>query len=135
MSGAAEALQEAVFETLSGDATLTAMLGGAKVYDGAPRNAEAPYVHLGEATARDWSTATEAGTEVTFAVVAWSREPGREECLQIAERVVALLHDAALVLDGNRLVNLRHLSTETAREEKPQGRRALVRFRARIEVE
>jgi hypothetical protein len=48
---------------------------------------------------------------------------------------VALLHDAALVLDGNRLVNLRHLSTETAREEKPQGRRALVRFRARIEVE
>jgi hypothetical protein len=76
ISGAAEALQEAVFETLSGDATLTAMLGGAKVYDGAPRNAEAPYVHLGEATARGWSTATEAGTEVTFAVVAWSREPG-----------------------------------------------------------
>ncbi len=134
MSGAAEALQEAVFATLAGDATLATLLGGARIYDGAPRNAEAPYVHLGEVTARDWSTATEAGTEVTFAVVAWSREPGRKEALAIADRVVALLHDAALTLSGHRLVNLRHLTTETAREEKPQGRRAVARFRARVEV-
>jgi hypothetical protein len=133
MSGAAEALQEAVFDALSADATLTTLLGGARVYDGAPRNAEAPYVHLGEATARDWSTATEAGTEVAFAVVAWSREPGRKEALAIADRVVALLHDVALTVSGHRLVNLRHLTTETAREEKPQGRRAVARFRARIE--
>ena len=54
---------------LSGDAELTALLGGARVYDGAPRNAAAPYVHLGEITARDWSTATEAGEEISFAVV------------------------------------------------------------------
>jgi hypothetical protein len=134
MSGAAEALQEAVFAVLSGDATLTTLLGGAKVYDGAPRNAVAPYVHLGEATARDWSTATEAGTEVTFAVVAWSREPGRKEVLAIADRVVALLHDAVLTVSGHRLVNLRHLATETARNDRPEGRRAVARFRARVEV-
>lgn len=134
MSGAAEALQEGVFDVLAGDATLTALIG-ARVYDGAPRNAAAPYVHLGEATARDWSTATEAGSEVTFAVIAWSREPGRKEALSIADRVVALLHDAALELDGWRLVNLRHLSTETAREEKREGRRAVARFRARMEEE
>jgi hypothetical protein len=134
MSGAAAALQAAVFEVLSADATLAALLGGAKVVDGAPRNEEAPYVHLGEATERDWSTATEAGSEVTFAVVAWSREPGRKQALMIAERVVAMLHDAALVLDGHRMVNLRHLSTETAREEKARGRRAVARFRARVEA-
>ena len=133
MSGPAEALQQAVFSTLSGDAALTTLLGGAKIYDGAPRNAEAPYVHLGEVTVRDWSTASEAGTEVAFAVVAWSRVPGRSEALAIADRVAVLLHDVDLTVSGHRLVNLRHLSTETAREEKPQGRRAVARFRARLE--
>ena len=59
-----------------------------------------PYVHLGEMNARDWSTATEAGTEMNFAVVAWSRTQGRSEGLAIADRVAALLHDAALALDG-----------------------------------
>jgi hypothetical protein len=130
---AARELQEAVFAALSGDATLAALLGGARVYDGAPRNAEAPYVHLGEFIARDWSTATEAGTEISLAVVVWSRAPGRSEGLLIADRLTALLHDAALALDGHRLVNLRHVATETARVEKPEGRRAVVRFRAVVE--
>ena len=128
-----QALQEAVFAALSTDATLQALLGGANVFDGAPRNAAAPYVHLGEMSARDWSTATEAGAEVNFAIVAWSRTPGRSEGLAIADRVAALLHDAALALDGWRLVNLRHLSTETARVEKPEGRRVVARFRAVVE--
>lgn len=132
---AARALQEAVFAMLAGDAALAALLGGARVYDGAPRNAEAPYVHLGEMNARDWSTATEAGAEIALEVVAWSREPGRAETLAIAERVRALLHDAALTLVGWRLVNLRHVATETARVAKPQGRRATVRFRAVVEAE
>ncbi len=92
-------------------------------------------MHLGELTARDWSTATEEGTEITFAVVAWSRAEGRSEGLAIADRVVALLHDAALVLSGYRLVNLRHVATETARVEKPEGRRTVARFRAAVEPE
>ena len=134
MSGA-RALQEAVFAALSADAALETLLGGAKVFDGAPRNAEAPYLHLGEFSARDWSTSTEAGTEILFAVVVWSRTPGRSEGLLVADRVIALLHDAALTLDGFRLVNLRHVATETARVEKPEGRRAVARFRAAVEPE
>jgi hypothetical protein len=132
---AGQALQEAVFSALSADATLETFLGGANVFDGAPRNAAAPYVHLGEMNARDWSTATEAGAEVNFAVVSWSRTPGRSEGLAVADRVAALLHDAPLALDGFRLVNLRHLSTETARVEKPEGRRTVSRFRAVVEPE
>ena len=135
MSAPSRALQEAVFSTLSGDATLEALLGGANVFDGAPRNQAAPYVHLGELNARDWSTATEAGTEINFAVVAWSRTEGRSEGLAIADRVVALLHDAAPALSGYRLVNLRHIATETARVEKPEGRRTVARFRAVVEPE
>lgn len=130
---AARALQEAVFDALVADATLEALIAGAKIFDAVPRNAEAPYVQIGEFSARDWSTATEAGTEILFAIVVWSRLPGRSEGFEIAERVVTLLHDAALTLDGFRLVNLRHVATETARVEKPEGRRAVVRFRAVVE--
>ena len=134
MSSSARALQEAVFSALSADAALTALIGAGQVHDGPPRNAAAPYVHLGEMTARDWSTSTEGGTEIVFAVVAWSRQPGLSEALAIAERVREVLDDAALVLAGHRLVNMRHISTETARAEKPEGRRAVVRFRAAIEA-
>jgi hypothetical protein len=133
MSGAAEALQRAVFAALSADAGLQALLGGPHVFDGAPRNAAAPYVHLGEMAARDWSTATDEGAEIGFAVVAWSRQDGRSEALAIAGRVRMLLHDAALAVEGWRLVNLRHLATETARAEKADGRRAVARFRAVME--
>ncbi len=133
MSSPARALQEAVFAALAADAALTGLIGAGRVHDGPPRNAAAPYVHLGEVTARDWSTSTEGGTEIVFAVVAWSRLPGRSEALAIAERVRVVLHDAPLVLAGHRLVNLRHLATETARAEKPEGRRAVVRFRAAVE--
>jgi hypothetical protein len=134
MSAPARALQAAVFATLAGDETLQAMIGDA-IFDAAPRNAAAPYVHLGELTASDWSTATEAGSEIRFAVVAWSRAEGRSEALAVADRVAALLHDATLELDGWRLVNLRHLATETARADKPEGRRAVARFRAVLEAE
>lgn len=130
----AGALQKAVFEALSADAILLGMLGGARVYDGAPRDAVAPYVHLGEMTVRDWSTSTDQGAEITFALVAWSREPGKSEVLALAGRVGAILHDAALPLDGWRLANLRHVGTETARADKLDGRRATLRFRAVIEA-
>jgi hypothetical protein len=126
------ALQQAVHGRLAGDAALAALLGGARIYDAVPRNAAAPYVHLGEAEARDWSTATEAGAEVLFSLVVFSEAAGRREALAIAARLRALLHAASLALDGHRLVQLRHLATETEREPK-DGRRARLGFRAVVE--
>jgi hypothetical protein len=123
------ALQQAAHALLAGDATLAALLGGAKIYDEVPRNAAAPYVHLGEAELRDWSTATEAGAEVLFSLVVFSEAAGRKEALTVTERVRVLLHDAALVPDGHRLVQLRHVATSTEREAR-DGRRAVLRFRA-----
>ena len=134
MSAAAVELQKGVFAALAGDAELAALLGGARVFDGPPRNALPPYVHLGEASVRDWSTGTEDGFEVRFAVIAWSETAGRMQALRLAERVRTVLADADLAPDGLRLVNLTHLGTETGRAEKPEGRRAVARFRAVVEV-
>ena len=48
----------------------------------------------------------------------------------IAARVEALLHDAALTLDGHRLVNLRFEQAEARREAQGRFSRASLRFRA-----
>ncbi len=126
-------LQQAVFDALVADPDLVTLLGGTFVYDAVPPNTDAPYVHLSDVTARDWSTATEAGTEVAFTVTAWSREAGRREALAIADRVQAALHDSPLTLAAHNLVNLRHLATETASTLIRGGRRARARFRAVLE--
>lgn len=124
------ALQQAVFALLSADAGLAAQLGGARVYDHVPRATDAPYVHLGEMTMRDFSTASETSAEIRFSIIAWSREPGRAQALAVAQTVIALLHDQPLALDGHLLINLRHTATETTRGDATGGRRALARFRA-----
>jgi len=131
-NGPAWALQRAVHDRLIGDADLLARLGGAHVYDSVPRGRDAPYVHLADVEVRDWSTATEAGAEILLRLHVWSQQPARGEALGIAERIVALLHDAALPLDGWRLVNLRFETTGTARAGRDR-RRAVLRFRAVVE--
>jgi hypothetical protein len=135
---AALALQQAVHATLAADATLAALIG-AGIYDGPQRNAAPPYLHFGDASERDWSTGTEAGAEVAFAIVALSRERGRNEALGILERVRAVLHDAVFAVDGWRLVTIRFVATESGRgdgggrSDRGDMRRAAARFRARLE--
>ncbi|MYZ50468.1 DUF3168 domain-containing protein [Propylenella binzhouense] len=127
------ALQAAAFAALAGDAALAGLLGGARIHDSVPRNAPAPYVHLDEAILRDWSTGSEAGAEVRFAIAVITPADGRAQAFAIAERIRALLHDAPLALDGHRLVNLRHQATETKKVRDRTLRRADLTFRAVIE--
>ena len=106
MTSAALALQKAVYAALVADAGVGALIGG-RIYDVAPRDAVFPYVGIGRMTAADWSTGTEDGAEHRLILDVWSREPGKSECHAVAAAIRAVLHDAALALDGHALVNLR----------------------------
>lgn len=130
MTSAAWALQKAIFAKLSGDAAVTAALGGARVYDDVPVRKEFPFVSFGPSIERDWSTAGSEGKELTLTLHAWSRAHGRLESDAVLEAVRAALHDAALTLDGHRLVNLRHEMTDVRRENDGETTHGLVRFRA-----
>lgn len=127
---AALALRQALFDRLAADAPLLALLGGVHVHDAPPKDAAFPFVTLGEAVVADWSTATEAGTEQSLTLHAWSRAGGRREAFAIAAAVQAALHDAPLALDGHRLANLRATTAEVRREGDGRTFHALVRFRA-----
>ena len=128
------ALRKAIRAQLAADAVLVAKLGGANIFDEAPREATPPYVVFGDATARDWSSSTDRGTEQFAVLDVWSLQRGVREALDIADRVAAVLDDAALALDSHHLVNLRLVSQETKREASGRFARASLRFRAVTEA-
>ncbi|MFG1207775.1 DUF3168 domain-containing protein [Xanthobacter flavus] len=124
------ALRAAIHAALVTDAALVALLGAPRIHDVPPGDADFPFVTLGEAVVADWSTATEAGTEQALTLHVFSRSGGRAEAFAIAARLQAVLHDAALALEGHRLANLRAITAEVRRESDGRTFHALVRFRA-----
>lgn len=127
------ALQKAVFEALSADVDLTALIGADKIFDDVPRNAEYPYVTFGLSQLRDWETGTETGQEHLFSLHVWSRENGRKEVYETLGLLQSVLHDASLTLEGYRLINIRYEFSEARRETDGETYRGLVRFRATTE--
>ena len=128
------ALRKAVHAKLAGDAALSGLLGGARVYDEAPRAAEPPYLTFGDLRSRDWSTQSGHGGEHFLVVDVWSQQRGQREALAVAARVQDLLDDAALSLEGHALVNFRYQQLETRRENQGRYTRASLRFRAVTET-
>ena len=130
MSTATAALRAAIHDALVADDALTAMLGGAKVYDEPPANAAFPYVTLGEARVTDFSAGEERLEEHQLTLHAWSRQGGHKEAHGIAGALLQVLDDAPLSPDGHQLVNLRFSLADIRREADGRTYHALVRFRA-----
>jgi hypothetical protein len=130
MPSASWALQQAIFARLTADATLLALLGGARVYDDVPQGADFPYLTLGQSIARDWSTGSEDGHEHVLTLHVWSRANGKREAVEILGTVRTALHDTALTLSGHRLINLRHEHTEARRDPDADIYHGIARFRA-----
>lgn len=123
-------LQAAIFGTLTGNATLLALLGGAHVYDGAPQSAAFPYVTLGQSNAADWGADGGDGEEHILTLHVWSEAGRRKEALAIMVAIRAVLHDAALALSGHRLVNLRQEFADIRREADGELVHGTLRYRA-----
>ena len=134
MSSAVIALRKAVRAALITDAPLLALLGGAKIYDEAPRDALTPYVTFGDALARELSTSLYPGLEQVLVLHVWSMQGGAREGLEIADRIAFLLDDAAMTLDTHRLINLRFSAVETIREDSGRFVRVALRLRAVTEA-
>jgi len=121
------ALRVAVHAALTADAPLVAMLGGARVYDAAPRGVSGLYVVFDGATARDRSAGSQRRESHDFSLTIWSRPGGPRPALEAAARIRALLDDANLSLAGHRLVLLRVAREDVRRD--PQSGLPQVRLR------
>jgi len=132
MIAAAADLQKTIFAALGAESALTALLGGAKIFDQAPANVRFPYATFGMTGIYDWSTATESGAEQLFTLHIWSKSQGKKETLDIMEAIRARL-DGPLVLEAHRLVALRLDYSEARYDEDLLIHHGLLRFRAMIE--
>ena len=55
------AIERGIYQTLANSTDVTALLGGARIYDDPPQAAALPYINLGQSELRDWSTGSEDG--------------------------------------------------------------------------
>ena len=124
------ALQRGVYQALAGSPDVTALLGGARIYDDAPQAAAFPFVTLGQSVIRDWSAGTEDGGEHELTLHVWSRTGGKHEVHAILEAIRAALHDQPLLLEGHHLVNLRHQFSEARLDPDGDTFHGIVRYRA-----
>lgn len=123
-------LQKAVVERLSADPAILAITGTGRIFDRRITRAEPPYLVLGEAESRDFSTGEDEGTEHRFEIEAWTKQNGRKQAVELADTVRAALHDADLALEEGALINLRHERTVSRRVPKTGLHLARLRFRA-----
>ena len=120
-------IQQVIYDVLSGDATLGAMVTG--VYDYVPQDTAYPYVVIGDMDGRDWSASGLDGLESRASIEAYSRYGGRKEALQIMESIHSLLHDGSLTMSGHALVSMRFESGQVIPLGDGHTYRGQIRFR------
>lgn len=134
MSAASWALQQAIFAVLTASTDVQDAVGDPpRIYDAVPRGAVFPYIVIGDDKETDWSTATEPGSAHALTVHIWSRAAGRRETRLAAEAVIGALDGAALDVDGQTLIDLRWLESDSSRESDGETVHAQLRFRAVLE--
>ena len=130
---AAAALQEAVFQKLSGDTTLGTLVGGA-VYDALPvGNLPATYVTLGPEDARDRSDRSGGGAWHRFTISVITEGEGFHAAKQVAGAINDALVGADLTLTRGRLAGLHFFRARARREGTGDLRRIDLTFRARVD--
>lgn len=133
MSNPAFALQTAMRDALLAHAPLSLLLQGQHVYEEMPRGISTPFVTFGDIETRDWSVGDQKAHEhfVTLSIQTNSRS--RKLAQDILDEVEAVLDNAALLIAGHRLVNLRLVFWSVTRDRKGEYFNATARFRAATE--
>ncbi len=125
------ALQKALLDHLRADADLAALLGDPpRVHDQAPAQPVWPMVLFGRAETRPWGGLDGEGLEHALTLTCLSKFDGAEEAKAIVAALRARLHNAALTLDGWRLVNLRVTYGDVFRAADGRTIHGVLRLRA-----
>ena len=130
---AALALVEAMRAALLADTALTALLGGAHVFDEVPRGEPPLHVSFTNVETRDWSVMEQKAHEHFVTIEVGTNERGRAKAQAICNRIEAVLDNAALTLTDHHLVNLRLIFWNVARMKNDKTFGATLRFRAATE--
>lgn len=131
----APALQSAIYNALSGDATLDGLVSGA-IFDMAPGGVvPARFVALGPEKVAVQTDASGCGAVHDFEVMVVSESDGFLALKEIAARVSEVLDGAALPMGTGALVSLAFTRAQALRRTTDDTRRVRMFFRARTDSE
>jgi hypothetical protein len=130
----ASAVQVALYDLLTGDATLTGLLPGG-IFDAPPPGTpQGTYGMLGEEEVIDRSDVTGPGAEHRVLVQVVSDASGFATAKTAAARIAEILPGALPVLGAGRVVAIWFHQAQARRAEGNALRRIDLRFRVRVEI-
>lgn len=121
-------VQAAIHQILSGDATLTAIVGEDGVLDDVPEPKHYPFVVIGDGIETPDNVHGGFGSRVAHTLHVWSEHRGSREALDITGHIMRLLDHRAIPVAGRQMVACRHEQTITLRDPDPDVRHVAVRF-------
>ncbi|RKF12964.1 DUF3168 domain-containing protein [Roseovarius spongiae] len=131
--GVSAALQAAIYQKLSGDGAIGAIVGDA-IYDAIPAGPlPETYLALGAEDVRDRSDGTAGGAWHRFTISVVTEAAGFHAAKLLAAAVCDAVVDTDLALSRGRLVGLHFDRARARRESGGQNRRIDLTFRARID--
>lgn len=107
------ALQKAIYGALIADADVAAIVA-ARVFDFVPRDAAFPYLVIGDARERDWSTGDSPGSDLRLTLRAHSRAGGRREAKQLIAAMRQALTGRDLAPNGFHTLGLYFVGAGTS---------------------
>lgn len=125
--GSFAALQEALYDKLAGDATLSGLISGVRDY--APHEVVFPYVQIGHITSVPWDAKDFDGEEQTVTIHSWSQYAGSKEVKQIMDRVRDLLHKGTISVTGHSVILIRCEFSEVMKDPDSITHHGVQRFR------
>jgi hypothetical protein len=130
-------LQEGVFQLLSTDVGVAALVG-ARVYDAPPPldaevDPDGIYVTIGDESAQDWSTATDNGASHLLTIAVHAQRRGFAEAKQAAGAISDAMLGGGIAMSRGRAVLVRFVDARTRRGEGDALRRVDMRFRITVE--
>ncbi len=127
------ALQAAVYQCLTNDAPLTALVGS-DIFDATPPGTPpSTYVSLGPEEVKDASDVCSDGAFHEFTVSVVTDQAGFQSAKDIAAAICDALVGADLVLTRGALIALWFLRAKAARSDNGTTRRVDLMFRARVQ--
>ncbi|MCZ7414316.1 DUF3168 domain-containing protein [Streptomyces sp. WMMC897] len=131
---AAEPIQRALYQLLTGDAVLMDLITA--VVDYPPEDQPYPFLQLGDAVETPDNAHDRHGSQTVVTLHVWSQYRGYAQALGIAGRLVELLDHQPLTITGHRHVVTRLVQVLTLTDPEPPGdiRHVPVTFRVVTEV-
>jgi len=126
-------LQKAIYNKLTGDETLTALITGVYADVQQPDEPESeslfPYVTIGQDNLERWDTKTDFGVNALCQIDVWSRQNNYLEVKKIASNIYSALHAKSLTIPEAEHVLTRVESEEYTIDEDGHTKRGLMLVR------